>query len=59
MQIGFKKVRGAKPTSVERIAGRKSVIANRGKRLGGVLPVVATLAAGWLSGELKKKKGKA
>lgn len=56
---GFKKVRGAKPTSVERIAGRKSVIASRGKRLSGVLPVVATLAAGWLSGELKKKKGKA
>ena len=56
---GFRKVRGAKPTSAERIAGRKSMAAGRGKPLGGVLPVVATLAAGWLSGELKKKKGKA
>lgn len=57
---GFKKVRGQKPTSYE-IAQEKKWMNRPGTnkyRLNGVLPVVATLAAGWLTGELKKKKGK-
>jgi len=50
-----KKVRGAKPLRGEIVSQRARMVSSRSKPLAGIIPVVATLATGWLSGELKKK----
>lgn len=52
---GAKKQRGAKPSPSQIKNQRRQMVASRGKKLTGIIPVVATLASGWLSGELNKK----
>jgi hypothetical protein len=52
---GIKKQRGVKPSSYATSKARAEMVRTRSKRLTGIIPVVATLASGWLSGELNKK----
>jgi hypothetical protein len=54
-RAGARKTRGAKPQPFQIEAQKRQMKFSRGKKLAGIIPVVATLASGWLSGELNKK----